>query len=260
MSLLELDAPATATCAAQWRGMPLLSARFVLSIAVAISAHAALLMPMALSVSRGPELVTAPVLNARIISSLRAESVALPTMPSPESEQSAAVPSTRAAPGAPLQGELARHSATMREVTDGPSGAASRTEMIAGVDPAASAASAASPAPAGLPPAPNYLLGGTLDPGPRPLDEIDPVYPSRAGQQQGVVVLRLLINEFGIVDNAAVVRSSPAGYFEDSALAAFGAARFSPGKLLGTPVKSQVTIEVEFTPINRGAAVSGRSY
>jgi periplasmic protein TonB len=56
------------------------------------------------------------------------------------------------------------------------------------------------------------------------------------------------------------VRAAPAGYFEDAALEAFGKALFSPGKMLGVSVKSQITIEVEFTPINRGATVSGRAY
>ena len=71
---------------------------------------------------------------------------------------------------------------------------------------------------------------------------------------------RLLINEFGVVDQAAVVRSVPKGLFEKSALEAFAAARFSPGMLMGLPVKSQVTIEVEFAPFNRGANVTDRTY
>jgi periplasmic protein TonB len=111
-----------------------------------------------------------------------------------------------------------------------------------------------------LPAAPQYRAAGSLDPGPKPLSDINPDYPTRAGQQQGIVVLRLLINEQGLVDNVAVVRAAPAGYFEESALEAFGKALFSPGKLLGVAVKSQITIEVEFMPINRGATVSGRTY
>lgn len=111
-----------------------------------------------------------------------------------------------------------------------------------------------------LPAAVQYRAAGTLDPGPKPLGDIAPDYPARAGQQQGLVVLRLLINEQGGVDNVAVVRATPAGYFEESALEAFGKALFSPGKLLGVSVKSQITIEVEFMPINRGATVSGRTY
>lgn len=121
---------------------------------------------------------------------------------------------------------------------------------------------AAEPAPAlpTLPPAPAYASAATLDPPPRPLDDIDPEYPKAAGLRQGVVVLRLLIDEAGHVDNVAVVRSSPKGLFEESALAAFGKAAFSPGRLLGVAVKSQWTVEVEFTPVNRGASVAGRDY
>ena len=114
--------------------------------------------------------------------------------------------------------------------------------------------------PGDLPPAPSYASASKLDLGPKPLSDINPDYPARAGQQQGLVVLRLLINEQGVVDNVAVVRSAPTGYFEESALEAFGKALFSPGKFLGVSVKSQITVEVEFTPINRGATVSGRTY
>lgn len=112
----------------------------------------------------------------------------------------------------------------------------------------------------GLPPAPAYLPSGKLDPGPRPLHDIEPAYPDDGNLRQGSVVLRLLINESGEVDNAAVVRAIPQGVFERSALAAFSAARFAPGRFLGVAVKSQLTIEVEFMPINRGARVSGRAY
>lgn len=120
--------------------------------------------------------------------------------------------------------------------------------------------SARSQAEPGLPLAPAYLSGGRLDPGPRPLQDVEPAFPDEAGQQHGIVVLRLLINESGVVDQVAVVRSAPKGLFEQSALEAFAAARFSPGMLLGFPVKSQVTIEVEFAPFNRGANVTDRTY
>ena len=111
----------------------------------------------------------------------------------------------------------------------------------------------------GLPSAPDYFAAGRLDPGPRPLDDVNPLYPDEGKQQEGSVVLRLFINESGLVDNVAVVRAYPAGLFEASALEAFGKAKFSPGRMLGVAVKSQITIEVMFTPINRGK-VSGRSY
>ena len=111
----------------------------------------------------------------------------------------------------------------------------------------------------GLAPAPSYRASGEHDPPPRPLQSIDPVYPESAGMQEGSVVLRLLISSSGEVDEVAVVRATPPGLFEQSALQAFAKAKFSPGYFLGIPVKSQIFIEVGYTPINRGGAVSGQN-
>ena len=113
-------------------------------------------------------------------------------------------------------------------------------------------------AAAALNPAPSYRASGELDPPPAPLQSIDPVYPESAGLQEGTVVLRLLIGSLGEVDEVAVVRATPPGLFEQSALQAFAQAKFSPGYFLGIPVKSQIFIEVGYTPINRGGAVSGQ--
>jgi TonB family protein len=104
-----------------------------------------------------------------------------------------------------------------------------------------------------------YRLVG-LDPPPRPLHDIDPTYPLEAGSREGTVAMRLLINEKGTVDNVAVISSYPKEMFDDSAIQAFKSARFSPGLFLGMPVKSQLIVEVEFMPINRGASISGRGY
>jgi protein TonB len=107
---------------------------------------------------------------------------------------------------------------------------------------------------------PAYVPAGQLDPPPRPLGDIEPVYPPEAGYQSGKVVLRLLINETGVVDRVDVLRATPPGLFEASAHDAFAAARFAPGRLAGIAVKCEMTIEVDFTPINRGSEVSGRTY
>jgi protein TonB len=115
-------------------------------------------------------------------------------------------------------------------------------------------------ASAALPAAPDYLLGARLDPGPRPIGDIEPEYPDSAHLQEGTVVLRLLISEAGTVDNVGIVRAEPKGLFEEAAIEAFGKAKFHPGMALGTPVKSQMMVEVHFLPINRGARISGRSY
>ncbi|HUP07491.1 MAG TPA: TonB family protein [Caldimonas sp.] len=109
-------------------------------------------------------------------------------------------------------------------------------------------------------PAALYHLAGELDPPPRPLDDIEPVYPPEAGFQPGAVVLRLYIDESGTVERVDVLQANPPGLFENAARTAFAAARFSPGRIAGIAVKCQLTIEVEFTPINRGSDVSGRTY
>jgi len=131
------------------------------------------------------------------------------------------------------------------------------------VDEAAAAAPAVKESKAADPPlpaAPDYALGVRLDPGPRPIGAIEPEYPDIVRLREGVVVLRLLISDAGHVDDVAVVRSEPRGVFEQAAIEAFSKARFSPGLAAGTPVKSQITVEVQFMPINRGARVSGRTY
>jgi len=125
---------------------------------------------------------------------------------------------------------------------------------------ATTAKNAAGGADAPLAAAPDYAFGARLDPGPRPLTDIEPDYPDMAQLREGVVVLRLLISERGAVDNVAVVRAEPRGIFEQAAIEAFSKARFSPGLAAGTPVKSQITVEVQFMPINRGARVSGKTY
>ena len=105
-----------------------------------------------------------------------------------------------------------------------------------------------------------YRAAASLDRGPIPLHDIVPVYPPEAGMTQGTVVLEILISDAGVVDGVRVVSSRPPGLFERSAVEAFSAARFSPGVALGLPVRSQLTIEVDFTPINRGAEVGSRTY
>jgi protein TonB len=115
-------------------------------------------------------------------------------------------------------------------------------------------------AAAPLPAAPEYALGIRLDPGPRPLEDIEPDYPDAVHLREGTVVLRLLISDTGHVDDVAVVRSQPRGVFEQAAIDAFAKARFAPGMAAGTPVKSQITVEVNFVPINRGSRISGRTY
>jgi periplasmic protein TonB len=62
----------------------------------------------------------------------------------------------------------------------------------------------------------------------------------------GRVVLELYISREGVVDTIRVVRSEPAGRFDDAALKAFSKARFTPGTRKGEAVPSLMRIEVTF--------------
>jgi len=74
-----------------------------------------------------------------------------------------------------------------------------------------------------------------------------PEYPKElpAGVR-GRVVLDLFVSAAGEVDRVVVVRAEPKGRFEDSAVKAFRAARFTPGRHKGAAVPSRLRIEVSF--------------
>ena len=107
-------------------------------------------------------------------------------------------------------------------------------------------------------PAPRYYEPSELDRRPVPLHSIEPESPAEAGAREGTVVLRILINEEGGVDDVVALEAQPPDLFEKAAIAAFMAARFSPGMLDDAPVKTQLLVEVEFRNPGRGA--SGRGY
>ena len=100
----------------------------------------------------------------------------------------------------------------------------------------------------GFLPATSYYPASQLDRPPVPAHEIAPDYPGEAKLRKGLVALRVRINEQGGVDDVTVLRAEPEGVFERSALAAFAAARFSPGALNGVAVKSEFEVEVEYLP------------
>lgn len=111
----------------------------------------------------------------------------------------------------------------------------------------------------GLPIVPGYSYGIGLNSQPRLLNEITIEYPVAAGEQEGKLLLRILVSETGAMENLAIIKADPPGVFEDAAVSAFAKAEFSPGRMLGVPVKSQFFVEVDFLPINR-ENTSGRGY
>jgi protein TonB len=220
--------------------------RYLPAVGLALVLHVALLAPLRFSETGAATVAAPPSMVVRI---LAAHASAERLAPDVQAALQPVMPLPRVGETAPL----GQSPATSRRPA-----APDAADPVAAID----SSGIAKPVqrPPGLAPAPNYRNSGMLDPGPQPLHDITPEYPVRAGQQQGVVVLRLLINEQGLVDNVAVLRSEPKGFFEESALEAYGQARFSPGMLLGLPVKSQMLIEVVFATENRGASVSGRTY
>jgi TonB family protein len=98
-----------------------------------------------------------------------------------------------------------------------------------------------------------YYTSREVDVRAEPVNEVDLVYPQPAYQQRikGRVVLRLLINERGGLDDVSVLESEPRGFFEEAALTATRALVFSPARRHGRSVKSQKTIEVAFDPYER---------
>lgn len=95
---------------------------------------------------------------------------------------------------------------------------------------------------------PTYYPAKQLDVYPLPLTEIKFDYPESAAAERidGRLLMLLLIDEFGVVNEASVVEAHPEGYFEESALSVFRATRFSPAQKQGRPVKSRVLMHVRY--------------
>lgn len=101
-----------------------------------------------------------------------------------------------------------------------------------------------------IPVANRYYTAREVDRRANPLAEIAPVYPPAglSGGISGKVVLLLLIGETGSVDGVQILEARPKGMFDDSARAAFSAAKFTPAMKDGRAVKSQKIVEVTFEP------------
>ena len=82
----------------------------------------------------------------------------------------------------------------------------------------------------------------------RPKKAIKPDYPKGARQrgEQGNVVLEILVNEAGRVDDVKVVTSSGFSELDEAAIRAARAARFTPAKRGRTAVASSARLTLEF--------------
>ena len=95
---------------------------------------------------------------------------------------------------------------------------------------------------------PVYYPARQLDVYPQPVVMIQPKCPDNAVMQRinGRVQLLLLIDEFGVVNEASIVDAQPAGIFDDATLQGFRIARFVPAQKQGHQVKSRVVLRVNF--------------
>ncbi|WP_338667914.1 energy transducer TonB [Pseudodesulfovibrio methanolicus] len=83
---------------------------------------------------------------------------------------------------------------------------------------------------------------------PRVLTRLDPYYPPSARRTgtEGHVLVRVLVDEYGRVEEAKVVESQPAGVFDDAALESVRGWTFSPATRLGRPVAVRIDIPIRF--------------
>ena len=93
----------------------------------------------------------------------------------------------------------------------------------------------------------HYWPPRQLDVRPQVKTHVMPEYPKDLPSGvRGRVVLDVFVSLAGAVDRVRVVRAEPAGRFEQSAVKAFSAARFTPAMRKGKPVPSRLRIEVTF--------------
>jgi protein TonB len=87
-----------------------------------------------------------------------------------------------------------------------------------------------------------------LDVQPRTLKPVQPAYPPQARRRglEGTVKLQLRIDEYGVVQEAAVEEGDPPGVFDAAALDAFRTARFLPAQKNQRPVRALVHVRVVF--------------
>jgi protein TonB len=95
-----------------------------------------------------------------------------------------------------------------------------------------------------------YYASSEVDVRAEPVGDMPLVYPRLAYQQRvaGKVVVSILINQRGSVDDVTIVKAEPPGVFEEAALSAAHVLKFSPALRTGRVVKSKKLVEVNFDP------------
>lgn len=80
------------------------------------------------------------------------------------------------------------------------------------------------------------------------LVRIPPVYPIRAQRRgiEGVVTVRFIVNENGLVEDVRIVKADPENVFEKSVIQCVSSWRFNPGTVEGMPVKTMAETIIRF--------------
>ncbi|MCI0451308.1 MAG: TonB family protein [Candidatus Latescibacteria bacterium] len=87
-----------------------------------------------------------------------------------------------------------------------------------------------------------------LDQAPRAVVKMPPVYPFKAREQgiEGVVQVKILVNEDGSVGEVLIMDARPPGTFEEAVLVSVPRWRFEPGVVGGKKVTSWVVTALHF--------------
>jgi TonB family protein len=89
---------------------------------------------------------------------------------------------------------------------------------------------------------------GQVDYKPQPVYMVRPVYPYQARRRgiEGWVEVRFLVSREGLITREEVTQAQPEGVFENSALDALRAWRFSPGMIAGRKVDTWMVQVIRF--------------
>ncbi|OYW40731.1 MAG: energy transducer TonB [Hydrogenophilales bacterium 12-61-10] len=222
IALVQVAPPAATTPP----GAPVIEAR----LAPRQPAPAVAAPPPAVPVVAAPE--ASPTESPRLLPSALPETlpVALPDMAPPKPATIAPVPPAPAAiasaPSAPAQ-----------PAASPPTGTAAPDQATP--PPAAAITSAVDL---------TYYNAREVDVHPRALGQVVPDYPAEADRRRvsGKLLLQLKLQADGRVSDLQVLKASPPGVFDESALQAFRSARFAPAQKNGRPVRALVQIEVVY--------------
>ena len=117
------------------------------------------------------------------------------------------------------------------------------------VQPEPAAGRAGGDAGNGLPAPDRWLRRSELDEVAKPVTGVRLEYPeSASGLRSAQVQLRLFIDERGIVRKLTLEEPGPERAFDEAAVKAWQAVRFSPAMKDGLAVKSQQVVEIDFQP------------